>query len=232
MIIAMILAHLVGDFILQWDALAKWKSYALRGVLAHGLIVLGVTALFALPFSPFWWSGVLFIGLSHIAIDAVQLYVRPAISPLLRFILDQLAHFLIIGGALIAGGYLSLSTPLADVTAAAQATPWLTAVTVYAFITMPAWVVLKFTVYAVVEHAPPNFPAKPSKYVGITERLLIATCVALGQVLLIPLIALPRLIAAWPQVKEHRLDRVYVAEFVASAGLAIGTGLLLRGLMP
>jgi hypothetical protein len=39
MIVALFLAHLVGDYVLQWDKLANWKSRALPGVLAHGLIV-------------------------------------------------------------------------------------------------------------------------------------------------------------------------------------------------
>jgi len=50
MVIAMYLAHLVGDYVLQWDALARWKSRELKGVLAHGMIVLIVTWLLSLPF--------------------------------------------------------------------------------------------------------------------------------------------------------------------------------------
>lgn len=225
---AMILAHLVGDFILQWDALARWKATDMRGVLAHGAIVLAVTWLFTLPFDPGWWQGVLFIGLTHIAIDAAQLLFKPPCSPMLRFTIDQTLHFLMIFIALVAGGYLSLGSLGADLIAGAEATPWLTALTAYAFITMPAWVLLKFAVYAALRHSPPDFPAKPSKYVGIAERLLIATFVALGQVVLVPLVALPRVVSAWPQVRAHQLDSVYLAEFVASAGLAVVTGLILR----
>lgn len=227
----MILAHLVGDFILQWDALAQWKATELRGVLAHGAIVLGVTWLFTLPFDPGWWQGVLFIGLTHVVIDAAQLFIKPPISPLLRFTCDQALHFLMILIALIAAGYLTLGSLGQDFIASTLATPRLTAITAYAFITMPAWVLLKFTVYAAVKHAPPDFPAKPSKYVGITERLLIATFVALGQVILVPLVTLPRLVTAWPQVRAHELDAVYLTEFLASAALAIGTGVFLRVLM-
>ena len=228
MVIAMILAHLVGDYVLQWDRLARWKSLSLQGVMVHGAIILAVTWLFALPFDASWWKGVLFISVTHILIDAAQVYYKPPITPLLRFSIDQALHFAMIFIALVAGGYLTIGSLGADLLASAVATPWLTAVTIYAFVTMPAWVLLKFTVYAVVEHAPPDFPAKPSKYVGITERVLITTLVAFGQILLVPLVTLPRLIVAWPQAKQHQLDRVYLAEFLASATLAIGTGLVLR----
>lgn len=70
MIIAMFLAHLVGDYILQWNSLAAWKSRALSGVVVHCLVVLAVTWLFIMPFNPGWWPWVLVIGLAHFAIDA------------------------------------------------------------------------------------------------------------------------------------------------------------------
>lgn len=231
MVMAMILAHLVGDFILQWDALALWKSTQLRGVLVHGAIVFAVTWLFIQPFDPGWWQGVVFISLTHVAIDAASLLRPPPFSPLVRFTVDQVLHFLMIFLALIAGGFLSWGSVGSDFVAAALATPRLTAVTAYAFITMPAWVVLKFAVYAAVKHAPPDFPAKPSKYVGIAERLLIATFVALGQIFLVPLVTLPRVVSAWPQLRNHQLDAVYLTEFVASATLAVGTGIFLRLLL-
>lgn len=40
MIAAMLLAHIVVDYVLQWDGLARWKSERLSGVIVHGGIVL------------------------------------------------------------------------------------------------------------------------------------------------------------------------------------------------
>ena len=76
MIIAMLLAHLVGDYILQWDALAYRKSREIRGVLLHGGIVTAVTVLFALPFDAAWWPWALGIGVIHTAIDGGWLWVN------------------------------------------------------------------------------------------------------------------------------------------------------------
>ena len=173
----------------------------------------------------------LFITLTHVLIDASQLYYKPKVSPMVRFSIDQMLHFAMIFIALAAGGYLSLTSLGPDLLESATANPWLTAITFYAFVTMPAWVLLKFAVYAAVKHGPPDFPAKPSKYAGITERVLITTLVAFGQILLVPLVTLPRLIVAWPQAKQHQLDAVYVTEFVASAVLAIGSGVAVRALL-
>ena len=66
MIIAMLLAHLMGDYVLQWDALAAWKGRAVKGALFHGSIVLAVTLLFAVLIDPAWWPWALLIGLTHI----------------------------------------------------------------------------------------------------------------------------------------------------------------------
>mgnify|MGYP000359689101 CR=1 FL=1 len=94
--LAMILAHLVGDFMLQTDKLAAWKNRDVRGILTHGSVILVVTGFFALPFDPFWWQGVLFITVTHTAIDGIQLYFQPQIAPILRFFSDQFLHFLFI----------------------------------------------------------------------------------------------------------------------------------------
>ena len=103
MVIAMYLAHLVGDYILQWDALARWKSRELNGVLAHGMIVLVVTWLLSLPFDAGWWPWALVIGLTHTAVDAATLWLGKRIPlqgngalALSRYLIDQWVHFGII----------------------------------------------------------------------------------------------------------------------------------------
>jgi hypothetical protein len=228
MVVAMLLAHLVGDFILQWDGLARWKSKEFKGLVVHGLIITVVTWLFILPFDATWWWGVLFISATHFVIDAVQFYVKFPVPTLGRFLIDQSLHFLVIFVALIWGGYLSPETLVQDLLASIYATPYLSALLGYALITMPAWVFLKFAIYGLVNGSPPNFPEGPNKFVGITERLLIATLVAFGQILLVPLVALPRLVLDWPKVVKSGSGRVYTAELIASVLLAVGVGLALR----
>lgn len=227
MIIAMFLAHLVGDYILQWDRLALWKSRELKGVLAHGLVVSFVTFLFILPFNPIWWPGAAFISILHIVIDAVQLKVKPPILPLFRFILDQIAHFAVIVVALAAGGYLTSSMLMADVIPVIHNDRLWLYLLGYAFITMPAWVLVKFAAYGLVKGSGPSFPGISNKYLGILERILITTFVALGQFILVPFIAIPRLVVEWPVVRDGEETAVYLAEFLASITLAVLIGLAL-----
>jgi hypothetical protein len=228
MVLAMLLAHLVGDFILQWDRLALWKSRELKGVVFHGTVIWLVTWVFALPFGPEWWWGVLLIGITHFLIDVTQLYVKFPIPALLRFVLDQFFHLLFIFMALVWGGYLNPATLGADLMNSINARPYLAALLGYAFITMPTWVLLKFTIYGLVKGSPPNFPEGPNKFVGILERILITTLIAFGQFLLIPLVALPRLILDWPRVVKSGREPIYASELIASVSLAVVVGFGLR----
>lgn len=227
MIIAMFLAHLVGDYILQWNSLAAWKSRAIKGVVVHCLIVLAVTWLFILPFNSSWWPWVMFIGTTHFFIDAFQFKMKLSIPELARFSLDQAAHFVIIIVALAGGGYLDLTAVWQSTTAVMQSDLLLIYLFGYAFVTMPAWVLVKFTAYGLVQGSAPQFGGS-SKYLGIMERLLITTFVAVGQYGLIPIVILPRLLMEWPLVIHEERTSVYLAELLGSVILALFVGILFR----
>lgn len=227
MVLAMILAHLVGDYVLQWDKLAACKSKELKGVFAHCFIVSIVTILFALPFDPYWWQGVLFISAAHLFIDAIQLYVKPPVPALARFLLDQVAHFTVILLALAVGGYLPVTTVTTSFAAATQSEQIMLFILGYAFVTMPAWVLVKFTAYGLVQGTAPEFPGRTNKYVEILERVLITTFVLLGQYFLVPLVMLPRLATEWPDVQKNGNPTLYLVQLLSSVTLAIVVGLLL-----
>ncbi|HSH01148.1 MAG TPA: DUF3307 domain-containing protein [Anaerolineae bacterium] len=234
MITAMFLSHLIGDYILQTDAIALWKSREMRGVLVHGLIVLFTTWIFMLPFDGSWWLGLIIIGGGHIFIDVANFWLvqnteffRDKVSPLNRFIIDQIAHISLILLALGLGGYLHTPTTAAWLERiAANDRFWLYALG-YAFITMPAWVLLKFSISGLVHGRGPNFTEGANKYVSILERLLITTFVAMGQIVLVPLVAAPRLLVEGPKIKESQQFAYYLAELFASVILAIIVGLIL-----
>lgn len=236
MITAMFLAHLVGDYILQWNALAAWKSRSQKGILLHGLIVLFVAWLFSLPYDPAWWRWVLLIGVSHTVVDGAHLamakrfkWVRQGLWTQVRFVVDQTVHLGVIAFALAASGYLSVGTLLLDVLAGLRSEPWLTYLLGYAFVMMPAWVIGKYLVYALVSGGAPDFAAGANKYLGILERVLITTLIVLGQYVFIPLITVPHFL--WRRRDGDRLcGRLYRAEVATGVLLAIIVGLGLRQL--
>jgi len=247
MVLAMLLAHLVGDYILQWDSLSRWKSEAFGGVLVHGFIVTAVTLLFALPFDPSWWPWALFIGVTHTIIDGIELPIRRRLTEqdsgqaaLALFIADQVAHLTIILLALIWSGYLKAPALLEGLASASSENPLLTFVVAYAFLTMPAWIITKFFVHGLVDDSAPDFSLTfNNKYFGMLERGLIATLILFGQFLLVPVVALPRIILQWSHSKKtsatdpesaRKLNFLYIAEVLTSIALAIAIGLGLRNL--
>ena len=236
MITAMFLAHLVGDYILQWNALAAWKSRSQKGILLHGLIILLVTWLFSLPYDLRWWPWALLIGATHTLIDGAHLalarrfnWVREGMWTQVRFVVDQIFHLGVIAFALAASGYLAAGTLLLDVLSGLRSEPWLTYLLGYAFVMMPAWVIGKYLVYALVSGEAPDFAAGTNKYVGILERMLVTTLIVLGQYVFVPLITVPHLL--WQRGDDDRLcARLYRAEVATGVLLAIIVGLGLRQL--
>lgn len=248
MILALLLAHLVGDYILQWDSLSRWKSEKVSGVLVHGVIVTAITLLFTIPFDPSWWPWAIFVGISHTLIDGLELPFRrylvargPGKSALGLFLVDQALHLAIIGFALVASGYLSGPVIVDGLVRTSNDHRLLTFVVAYAFLTMPAWIIIKFLVHGLLNGSAPDFSLKPeSKYLGMFERGIIATMILLGQFLLIPLATLPRLIYDWtgnpaPEAagpdSARRQGVLYLAELLASMALAVAIGLILRQLL-
>ena len=235
MVIAMYLAHLIGDYVLQWDGLARWKSREPKGVLAHGMIVLVVTWLLSLPFDAGWWPWALAIGLTHAAVDAATLWLGKRVplqgngtAALARYLIDQVVHFAIITLVLAWSGHLAAPTGIADLVAELRHNRLLALALGYTFVTLPAWILVQFTVYGLVNGSAPDFSRSANKYMGILERGLITTCVITGQFLLVPLVTLPRLFLEGPQVRDSRHVTLYITELLASVALAVAIGLVLR----
>jgi hypothetical protein len=248
MILAMLLAHLVGDYILQWDDLSRWKSERLSGVLVHGSIILGVTLLFSYPFDPNFWPWAVFIAVTHTLIDAVELPIRRRLtgqesgkSALFLFLADQTAHLTIIALALIGSGYLVVPTFGENLATASKDYPLLTFLVAYAFLTMPAWILIKFLVYPLMNGSAPDFSRTfGGKYFSMLERGAITTLIIFGQFILIPLVAIPRLVFQWTQASGGQTNRhqpgrkrnlVHAAELIASVALAVAIGLGLRQIL-
>lgn len=238
MVIAMFLAHLVGDYLLQWWQLALWKSREIKGVLVHGMIVLAATWLISLPFDPGFWPWVLFICGIHLLIDATPVLLARRFPRLMeggqtalwRLIIDQTAHVIVILLALIWSGYLQIPSLLTDLAAAIESHRTLTYVLGYVAISAPGWILVEFLAFGLINKTPPDFSQATNKYIGILERGLITTFVLFGQFILVPLVTVPRLIIDEPKNNCQQQRMIYLTELLVSISLAVAIGLLLRQL--
>ncbi len=233
MIIAMLLAHLVGDYVLQWDALANWKGRAVKGAVCHGSIVLAVTLLFAVLIDPAWWPWAVLIGVTHTFIDASWVglnrrWANRGMYGLVRLMIDQTLHLSIIFGAIVLSGYIQPIGLLETIGAEVQTHRVWAVALAYVLISIPAWIFIEFVFYGLINGSAPDFGrVKKYKYVGSLERGLIATFVATGQFALVPVVALPRLVLESPQYFGDNRTTLYLAEWLGSMALAVLIGLVL-----
>ena len=234
-LLKMLLAHLVGDYVAQGDRIATWKERSVAGVMVHGLIVAIVTVLLALPFGGNREQiyAAMAIGGIHTVIDLLNFMVKRRLRPqdgigkLLFFFCDQLAHLcsIIAVTALIT----TLPTPF-ELLALLQSNHLLTLALTYTFISMPAWVLIEYMLGGLKRTGPDFAKATKRKYMTIFERGLIMTFVLFGQVFLVPLIAVPRLMHDRAKVLEIGRS-TYFGELAISVILTLIIGFSVQQLL-
>ena len=231
MVPMLIFAHLLGDYILQFNFLARWKARSLWGVVAHGGIVTLTTLACASLIEPAWWRYAALIGITHTFIDVVRarlIHAKNTTWDLIYFLFDQVIHI----------GIIILTATLRPVTAAGghAVAPKVLALAIgYLLLLQPAWVLLRFIVRGVWGPEAAPHLGIGEKYAPMMERVLIASFVLTGQITLIPLVLLPRRLTAI-NLQENGVGVMvhltgHWAETVLSVLLAAGVGWIMRIVM-
>ncbi|WP_350285897.1 DUF3307 domain-containing protein [uncultured Croceitalea sp.] len=96
----LVLAHLMGDFLLQPDQWVNHKKekrekskYLYWHITVHALLLVLV-----LQFDLSYWFGILSLIVSHYVIDLLKLYLNRKVNSQLLFFADQILHFAVIAG--------------------------------------------------------------------------------------------------------------------------------------
>jgi hypothetical protein len=98
LIIKLLLAHVLGDFVLQptkWVVDKQTNKHKSKFLYFHILIHLG-GLLVCLQFDLKYTLGILLIVISHLAIDISKLNLESRFNKNLIFVTDQIAHFVVI----------------------------------------------------------------------------------------------------------------------------------------
>lgn len=101
MLLYLIFAHLLGDFILQPSKLVNWKRKSIKGTFVHALIHFFVTILVVLPFIINGYTELIFVALGvafvHFWIDEAKIsYDLKHDKKVYPFLVDQFMHLLTI----------------------------------------------------------------------------------------------------------------------------------------
>ncbi|MBN2120309.1 MAG: DUF3307 domain-containing protein [Candidatus Omnitrophica bacterium] len=103
--IRLFLAHLVGDFILQFDNIYRLKYRGLTGVIPHVLLIMASMAVFSWPYlvQPGLWIFLGFIGISHLIQDWVKANHINIKDNFWIYFLDQVLHVIAISVVFLTG---------------------------------------------------------------------------------------------------------------------------------
>lgn len=227
-LIKLILAHLIGDFLLQPKSWVKEKEYRKAAspklyihVLIHGLLVL------LLLWDLSQWKIALAITIAHLGIDLTKLYAQKSKTKTTWFIADQVMHLLSI---LII--YFIFTEAQVDWQSVFQDSKLLALITVVLFLTQPASIILANLLKKWSE----SIPSQPDqslqdagKYIGILERLFVFTFIATGHWEAVGFLLAAKSVFRFGDLrksKERKLTEYILIGTLLSFGTAMIAGLI------
>lgn len=229
LILKLLVAHFLGDFVFQFNKWVKDKEknklkskYLYIHTAIHFLLLLIMVG-----FQSKYLILVLFIGLSHLMIDGIKL-LRPIKNKRLLFFIDQLAHLLVIGGAVVFFQSIQLH-PI----------EWITEKTMllllsFLLVTSVTSVVLKvlFTKWnnAIDKISEDHSSLKDAgKYIGMLERVLVFTFVILNKWEAVGFLLAAKSVFRFgdlTKAKDRLLTEYILIGTLLSFGIAIITGIV------
>ncbi len=217
----LILAHLVGDFVLQpseWvraKEAGKFRSaYLYLHILVHLIAVLAV-----LEFEKKYWLAYLLVPLSHMVIDVAKSYLSRKFSKRMLYFADQMAHILVIVGLSryyqpweiyirYSDSYVLLAVSLLLITFVASTT-----------------IGVLFTKWSPELGGVDQSLVDAGKYIGILERLFVFALVIAGSIQSIGFLLAAKSVFRFgdlSKAKDRKLTEYMLIGTLLSFGIAAG----------
>ncbi|WP_411812806.1 DUF3307 domain-containing protein [Chryseobacterium scophthalmum] len=228
--IQLILAHLLGDFILQPNSWVADKenrklksSYLYFHVLIH--TVLSFIFLWDLKL---WWVAVL-VGISHFIIDACKLSFQKIQTKKRWFFIDQALHVAVIGGISLYFGEFNFEF-LKD-------QDFLKMIMAALFLTSPASIFIKLLlsswtpVTGEENSVQSDSLSSAGKYIGILERLLVFTFIVVNHWEGVGFMIAAKSVFRFSdlaQAKQRKLTEYVLIGTLLSFGIAVLAGILIK----
>lgn len=212
----LILASLVADFLLQPASLVAWKKSHVRGLVVHALVYCALALLAGWGYWSWRYAAcVLALTALHTGVDwgKVRLdRLRPqGFWPLGTFVADQVLHLGFTAGILVAFDYLSAQSLLGGLRAAAGDSRIVAALSIYVASVLGGSVAVRLLVQA-FEGEVTRRPGllRAGAYIGIVERLLIASLVAENQFAAVGFVLAAKSIARHKELNDPHFAEYYL----------------------
>ncbi|MGE4514280.1 MAG: DUF3307 domain-containing protein [Chryseobacterium sp.] len=226
----LILAHLLGDFILQpnsWVADKENKKLKSIYLYFHVIIHTALSLIFLWDIQ-LWWIAAL-VGLSHFVIDAAKLSFQTIKDQKIWFFADQALHILVIAG--ISFYYKEFNFDfLKDYT-------HLKIIGAALFLTTPASVMIRILLSSwtpapeVAGNIQTESLSNAGKYIGILERLLVFTFIMVDHWEGVGFMVAAKSVFRFSdlaQAKQRKLTEYVLIGTLLSFGMAVLTGIIIK----
>lgn len=222
----LLLAHLIGDFILQPT---KWVIHKEANKVASKYLYLHILIHFWLYMLVLWnvneWKIALILSVSHLFIDLAKIYSTPLFkNKSVPFFIDQVLHILVIYACVyfpnIYEHTVSIFSEL----------DW-SLILAIVFVTTPSAIIMGKLLEGMSNKINTDHKSLPNagKYIGIIERLFVLTFIIIGRWEAIGLLITAKSVFRFNDLKEsnsRKLTEYILIGTLVSFGLAILTGLL------
>lgn len=226
----LILAHLLGDFVLQPDSwVADKESRKLKSKFLYLHILIHTLLSFVFLWDlQLWWVAVL-VGVFHFIIDACKLIFQNVKTKKRWFLIDQLLHILVIGGVSLYFKEFSFEV-LEDQN-------FLKILVAALFLTTPASIFIKILLSSWTPVPETNNAiqteslASAGKYIGILERLLVFTFILVNHWEGVGFMVAAKSVFRFSdlaQAKQRKLTEYVLIGTLLSFGMAVLIGILIK----
>lgn len=228
--IKLILAHLLGDFILQPNAwVADKEHYKLKSKFLYFHVLIHTVLSFIFLWDlQLWWVAAL-VGGTHFIIDAAKLSFQNVKTKKRWFFIDQLLHVLVIAGVSFYFQEFNFSF--------LQNQEFLKIIMAALFLTTPASIFIKLLLssWTPAPDGPNNIQTESlssaGKYIGILERLLVFTFIMVNHWEGVGFMVAAKSVFRFSdlaQAKQRKLTEYVLIGTLLSFGLAVLTGIIIK----
>ncbi len=234
LLVKLILAHLLGDFLLQpykWVKAKEEKKLAAWQLYLHILIHLVLIMFLAFDAAFLKWA--IIIAAAHLIIDAGKVYLMTENTKRLYFFLDQSAHFLVI--VFIWFIYEGNTFHIQDI----NYTYILLLITAIYILTTPISIAIKYFISKWTPHDGKKVDeeslAEAGKYIGILERLFVFGFIITNHWEAIGFLLAAKSIFRFGDLKEAKdlkLTEYVLIGTLVSFGVAMLVGYVYNWLLP
>ena len=222
----LLLAHLIGDFLLQplkWVLHKEANKIASKFLYLHILLHFVVTMLLLWDLS--YWKLALIIAISHYLIDLAKLYATPLFKhSAIPFFIDQALHIAVLYCCVYYDDLWPHTQELI------QQLDW-ALITAIVFVSFPTAIVMSKLLERMSDQIALDHKSLPNagKYIGIIERLFVLLFIILGRWEAIGLLITAKSVFRFNDLKEstnRKLTEYILIGTLLSFGIAIITGVI------